>query len=103
MNFEFLVNVPLLLQNLYRFLYILMEVLPFLRIIHKIFRADLSRHVVVADHVIRLQIKLHAEVCAEVHQCLICTVLKLSGLIRVAALDGDRVTIAVVGCVGHLI
>ena len=52
MNFEFLVNVPLLLQNLYRFLYILMEVLPFLRIIHKIFRADLSRHVVVADHVI---------------------------------------------------
>ena len=40
MNFEFLVNVPLLLQNLYRFLYILMEVLPFLRIIHKIFRAD---------------------------------------------------------------
>ena len=49
MNFEFLVNVPLLLQNLYRFLYILMEVLPFLRIIHKIFRADLSRHVVVAD------------------------------------------------------
>ena len=61
MNFEFLVNVPLLLQNLYRFLYILMEVLPFLRIIHKIFRADLSRHVVVADHGIRLQIKFHTE------------------------------------------
>ena len=64
MNFEFLVNVPLLLQNLYRFLYILMEVLPFLRIVHKIFRADLSRHVVVADHIIRLQIKFHTEVRA---------------------------------------
>ena len=64
MTFEFLVNVPLLLQNFYRFLYILMEILPFLRIIHKIFRADLSRHVIVADHVIRLQIKLHAEVRA---------------------------------------
>ena len=64
MTFEFLVNVPLLLQNFYRFLYILMEILPFLRIIHKIFRADLSRHVVVTDHVIRLQIKFHTEVRA---------------------------------------
>ena len=60
MTFEFLVNVPLLLQNFYRFLYILMEILPFLRIIHKIFRADLSRHVIVADHMIcRNAIFLH--------------------------------------------
>ena len=46
----------LVLFFLHRLLHILVELLPGILMVHKIFGTDLSRHVIVADHVLGLQL-----------------------------------------------
>ena len=103
MNFGFLVIVPLFFQDSDRIFYIFVKCFPFFRMVHKILRTDLARHIIMTDDIVRLQIKLNTEVRAQIHQRLICTVIKFSGLVRMTALDGDRVAVPVVGGVGDLI
>ena len=70
--------------------------------VHKIFGTDLSRHVIVADHVLGLQLKFRTKIRTQLHQGLICTVVKLPRLIGMAALNGNGIAVSVVGRIGHL-
>ena len=54
------------------------------------------------DHIVFRQIKFRAQKSRQLHQRIIGGVRKLSGLIRMTALDGDRVCVPAVGGVGDL-
>ena len=58
MDFGFLVIVPLFFQDSDRIVYIFVKCFPFFRMVHKILRTDLARHIIMTD-IVRLQIKLN--------------------------------------------
>lgn len=95
MDFGFLVIVPLFFRILIAFLH-LCEMFPILPDGPQNTSTDLACHIIMTDDIVRLQIKLNTEVRAQIHQRLICTVIKFSGLVRMTALDGDRVAVPVV-------
>ena len=71
--------------------------------IHKVKGAGLSRHVVVADDLIGVQPVVIRQPGAQLHQGVVGGLGKLPRPVRMAALDGQSVLIALVGAVGHLV
>ena len=64
--------------------------------LHVIQRAKLFRHIVVADYIIRSQVEPFAEEACEPDNGLIRLIRKFAAFIRMAALNRDRIKIALI-------
>ena len=72
------------------------KVLPSFFMLHKIAGAFLSGNVIMPDNVLFLEIKILSQPPGQLHQSGVSLRRKRAALIRMAALDGNRVIIAVV-------
>ena len=80
-----------------------MELIPGIRMLHIVFRAVLSRHIIVADHLLRSQPVSSHQPGHKLRERLVSGIRKLSGLVCDAALNGDRILISVIGWLSNLV
>ena len=75
---------------------IFFERFPCIGMLHKIFRTDFSRHIVMPYQILFRKIKFDAQISTQLYQSGLRLRRKLSIFLFMAALDGNRVRISVI-------
>ena len=87
MNFGFLVIVPLFFQDSDRIFYIFVKCFPFFRMVHKILRTDLARHIIMPDDMLPVQVILTDQPCGEMYKRSVSRLSKTTAVIKMTVFN----------------
>ena len=102
MNNPFIIDAFLFAVFLQFHANIFFESFPCIGMLHKIFRTDFSRHIVMPYQILFRKIKFDAQISTQLYQSGLCLRGKFPIFLFMAALNGNRIGISIVLGISHL-